>query len=83
VVIGVGTFGLLQLAENDRACILQTRDNRGILARTKVAMDCHPMGSRRALHPTEIFDSDRHAVQRPLDLAGCDFLFGDGCFRER
>ena len=82
VVIGVGAFGLLQLAEDDRARILQARDDGGILGRTVVAMDGHAVRGRCALDPAKILDRNRHAVQRPLDLAGRDFLFGNGRFRK-
>src|SRR6185436_4526469 len=33
--------------------------------------------------PAKILDGDRHAMQRPLDLAGSDFLFGNGRFHQR
>src|SRR5258705_6042569 len=83
MVIGVGAFSLLQLAEDDRACILQARDDRGILTRAVVAMDGHAVRGRCTLDPTKILDRDRYAMQRPLDLARSDFLLGGGRFRER
>src|SRR5436190_1543110 len=40
------------------------------------------VGGRCALDPAKILDRDRHAVQRPLDLSGSDFPFGNGRFRK-
>jgi len=67
-VIGVGTLSLLQLAEDDRARVLQACDNRSVFARTEVAMNGHAVRGRCALDPAKILDRDRYAVQRPLTL---------------
>ncbi len=76
MMIGVGAFGLLQLAEDDGAGVLQPRDHRGVLSRTEVAMDRHAVRGRRAFGPAKILHRDRHAVQRSLDFAGRDLLLG-------
>ncbi|MEY9395683.1 hypothetical protein ABIF79_002058 [Bradyrhizobium japonicum] len=83
MMIGVGAFGLLQLAEDDGAGILQPRNYRCILGGTEISMNRHAMGRRRALGPAEILDRHWHTMQRPLDLAGSDLLLGRGSVRER
>jgi hypothetical protein len=81
-MIGVSPFGLLQLAKDDRTGAFQTRDDGGVLGRTEIAMDRHAVRGRCALGPAEILHRDGHAMQRPFDLAGRDFLLSCGRFRQ-
>jgi hypothetical protein len=82
-MIGVGALGLLQLAEDDRARLLQASDDRRVFVRTEVAVNGHAVRGGRALGPTEILDRDGHAVQRSPHLAGPDLLVGDSRLRKR
>ncbi|MGY4326367.1 hypothetical protein ACVWWG_000781 [Bradyrhizobium sp. LB7.2] len=78
MMIGVSSFGLLQLTKNDCAGLLQPRNHRCVLSRTKIVMDRHAVRGRRAPGPAEILDRHRHPMQRSFDLAGGDFLLGHG-----
>ncbi len=82
-MIGVGTLGLLQFAEDNRSSIPQARDNGGVLARSEIAMDRHTMRGWYTFDPTEILDRHRHAVKGTSVLARRDFLFGQSRFGER
>jgi hypothetical protein len=83
MMISIRAFGLLQLAEDDRARILQPCHHGRILAWMELAMDGHAVRSRRTLDPAKILDRNRNAMQRTLDPAGCDFLLCSRCFRQR
>ena len=75
VVFGVGAFGHLQLAKDDRAAGREPLDDGCILLRHVVLVDGHAGSSRHTLGPAQVFDRDRHAVQRAADFAAADLGF--------
>ena len=82
-MIGVGTLSLLQFAEDNCSSILQTRNNRGVLTRSEIAMDRHPVRGWCTLDPTEVLDRYGHAVKKTSGLARRDFFFSQGRLSER
>src|SRR3954451_22219474 len=57
-------FGGHGLAEDDRACRAQRRDASGVPSRPVMSIDRRAVFGRHVRGRNDIFDRDRHAVQR-------------------
>ena len=82
-MLGPGTLGQLQLAENDRAGRIELAHHGGILGGTEVPVDRHAGRRRHALCPAQVLHRDRHAMQWPADLAAHDLGLGGTGLHQR
>ena len=76
VMVGVGTFGELQLAHDHRAGAAQALHDGRVLIGLEVGVDRHARGSGNALGPAQVLHRDRRAMQRATNLALRDFGVG-------
>ena len=65
----VGALGHLQLAQDDRARLLQSRHDGRVRGGNVLAVNRHAGGGRHARGVAQILHRDRHAVQRAARLA--------------
>ena len=72
MIIGVGALCHLQLAEQHRACFLQSAYNCRVVIGAEVCVDRHAGCGGKALGPEQVFDRNRDAVQRPAIMARRD-----------
>jgi hypothetical protein len=84
MMVRIGSFGLLQFAQNDCARVPEPRNDSGIFLRAIVTIDRHAVRARYILYPAEILHRDRHTVKRTANLATCDLLLrGTRLFQRR
>ncbi len=74
MMLGEGTLGMLQLAEQNGAGLAQARHDGRVVVRPGVASDRHAIRRRDAFCEDIVLDRDRHAVERSARAAGADLL---------
>jgi hypothetical protein len=83
VVLAVGALGQLQFAQDDGAGCVELAHHCGILGGAEVLIDRHAGRGRHPLRRAQILDRDRHAVERPADLAAHDLGLGGAGLNQR
>src|SRR5438105_9634577 len=76
MMIRIGAFRELQLAEYDGAGGAQLAHHGGVAIRTEGAVDGGPGRGRNALYPAQILHRDWHAVERAPNFASRDLSLG-------